>query len=301
MPLNNDQGHEMERDLTLDSFLDEEESIAVYDSYYPFKRAVTSFKGHCTEFTVESKKKNKSKAGTVSKTSLKKELAKDFGLCLSLTKDYAIIKNDVALETLVDFSVYKIYRMKGINILSFITNKVETVFTTALYADADFIKYEVTKLKVDAIVAKAIDYNSKIGKTTQTGNTSSTANTQIDKIIDLIHLDVESMENTINVFADEHPGFIDGFNKNKVIYKTGVHHQGVQGKVYKNNVLAPEAFLRIVDTDKTTTSDAEAIYKIIYMKVGHYTIECKNASGDYTKVEFDVTPRNITNLDIHLD
>ena len=301
MPLNNDQGHEMERDLTLDSFLDEQESIAVYDTYFPFKRAVTSFKGHCTEFTVESKKKNKSKAGTVSKTSLKKELAKDFGLCLSLTKDYAIIKKNVALETSVDFTVYKIYRMKGINILTFITNTVDTVFTTALYADVDFIKYNVTKLKIDAIVAKAIDYNSKIGKTTQTGNTSSTANTQIDKIIDLIHIDIESMENTIGVFADEHPEFIDGFNKNKVIYKTGVHHQGVQGKVYKNNVLAPEAFIRIVDTDKTTTSDALAVYKIIYMKVGHYTIECKNASGDYTKVEFDVTPRNITNLDIHLD
>ena len=301
MPLNNDQGHEMERDLTLDSFLDEVESIAVYDSYFPFKRAVTSFKGHCSEFAVESKKKNKSKSGTVSKASLKKEIAKDFGLCLSLTKDYAILKNDVALETLVDFSVTKINKMKGINILSFITNKVETVFKPALYADADYIKYEVTKLKVDAIVAKAVDYNSKIGKTTQTSNTSSTANTQIDKIIDLIHLDVESMENTINVFADEHPEFIDGFNKNKIIYKTGVHHQGVQGKVYKNDVLAPEAFLRIVDTDKTTTSDALAVYKIIYMKVGHYTIECKNISGDYTQVEFDVTPRNITNLDIHLD
>ena len=301
MPLNKDQGHEMERDLTLDSFLDEKESIAVYDTFVPFKRGVTSFKGHVSDFTIESKKKNKSKSGTVSKASIKKEIAKDFGLCLSLTKDYAILKNDVALEALVDFSVTKINKMKGINILSFITNKVENVFTTALYADADFIKYNVTKLKIDAIVANAVDYNSKIGKTTQTDNTSSTANTQIDKIIDLIHLDVESMENTIGVFADEHPEFIDGFNKNKVIYKTGVHHQGVQGKVYKNDVLAPDALLRIVDTDKSTTSNADAMYKIIYMKVGHYTIECKTANGDFIKVEFEVTPRNITNLDIHLD
>ena len=300
MPLNNDQGHEMERDLTLDSYLDEVDSIAVYDTYFPFKRAVTSFKGHITDFSVESKKKNKSKAGTVSKTSIKQEIAKDFGLCLSLTKDYAILKKDVALEALVDYTEYKIYRMKGINILSFVTNKVDAVFTTALYADADFIKYNVTKLKIDSIIAKAVDYNSKIGKTTQTGNTSSTANTQIDKIIDLIHVDIESMENTIGVFADEHPEFIDGFNKNKIIYKTGVHHQGVQGKVYKKEVLTPDALVSIAGTDKSTTTDELGAFKIIYMKVGHYTIECKTANGDYVKIEVDITPRNITTIDLNL-
>lgn len=300
MGLSLDQADEMARDLTLEAYLDELKNKSIYDKYFPFTRAVTSFKSHIIEFSIEAKNKNKTKAGTITKTEIKKMISISLGNALSLTKDYAIQKNLSGMQEMVTISDSEIFTMKAADVLPLVQNLIENVFKPALFLNSDFIKYELTSVMIDDILANAVLYNSRIGKNTQTSNISSVANTKIDSIIDLIHIDIESMENTINVFSDAFPDFIDGFNKNKIILKTGIHHQGIQGMVYNNGKLQPNALIQILGTDKSTTSDETGAYKLIYMKVGTYSAQAKNENGDAALAEVVITQRHITTVDFHL-
>ena len=108
------------------------------------------------------------------------------------------------------------------------------------------------------------------------------------------------MENTINIFADEFPEFIDGFNKNKIINKTGIHHQGIQGEVFLNGVLEPNAVISIIGTEKSTEADELAYFKLISVKIGHYTAKSETVDGKIGLVEFDITKRHITTINFHI-
>ena len=257
MGLNKRQTSHKNRGVTLKAFLASDESKSVYALYFPFMRGVTSFGNNLILFEEEAKEKEKSKAGTVTKGGLKKSIAKRMGAALSLTKDYAVQAKNEGLKTLVSFSEPDINKINNGDLLAFITGIAGKVYTTTLFADVDFIKYDVTSVQIAAIVADATTFNGMIGSVQSDKNLSSSANDNLDMIIDNMNLDIESMDRSIVYFNDSNPDFVSGYYKNKVLYTVGVRHEGFEGIVKIAGVPQAGAIVGSDGSHKTGGTDSD--------------------------------------------
>ena len=299
MIYNKKQNKELVRGLTFIEYMEKPANVSIYTSYDPLAKKYLVFKGHFDNFQSEALNKNKSSAGTVTKGGLKGSVAHQMGIYLGFTKDYAIEKGNANLEVLVSFSESDIYDMKEGDILPFVKRMNDKVFTPALLAEVDFIPYKITALKLSKILADAVLYNSMIGSVKEDGNSSSTANDTMDEMINLIHVDFLSMDNTVKAFEDTNPEFVDGYHKNKVMVEVGTRHMGFKGIVRKNGVLQTEALVSIINTDKTAVSDSDAAFKM-YCRAGTFMVQVKNANGDSQTKQVVVKYRMMTDVDFDL-
>ena len=298
--LNQHQSAEEVRGQGFRTFMELDNNKTIRLSYVPFDNGYKRFLAHFDEFELDAKNKKRSGAGTLTKGDQKRSIAKHLGSVLKTTKDYAIQSKNVGMKTLVNFSESKINKMGDSDILPFVLNLKEKVFTTALFANVDFITYKVTSIEFGGIVTAAETYNDTRGEVIEDENSSSTSNDNMESIIDLIHLDFESMDNTITRLADEYPEFASGYYKNKTLEYTGVRHEGIQGVAKKNGVLQPNAFVGIVDSNKSTVADNFAAFTM-YLVPGEYTVQCKNADGDSQTKKIKVSYRTMTDVDFDLE
>jgi len=281
----------------LDTFLDTDDSKAAYANNKPFIRARTSFKSNLLKLQEEAKNKEKSSAGTVTKSDLKNNIAYNLDLVLGLTTDYAIQINNNELKTLVHYSESQIVKMKDADILPFVTGLSENVFTTVLLADPVFVTYNITAITISDIVTEATTFTGLIGNIKGDSSEISTANDNMDLIIKDIHLDIESMDRNIKPLAVTFPNFVSGYEKNKVLIIMGVHHEGIQGQVTKAGVPQPRAIIMI--GNKKVVADVEANY-ISYHRPGKITATAANANGDKQTKDSEVLFRKMTTLNFEL-
>ena len=297
--LNQLQSAEEARALTIKTYMELTANKTICMGYNPLKRGYNSFLGHYEEFELEAKNKAKSKAGTATKGEQKISIAHHLAIVLGLTKDYAVQSKNTSMKVLVSYSETKIRNMADGDILPFINNLKEKVFTTALFANLDFIKYEVTSIEFDGIVTDAQTFNDTRGEVTEDDNSSSTSNDKMDTIIDLIHQDFESMDKSVNRLADENPDFASGYYKNKVLTVFGIRHEGVQGVVRVNGVIEPDATVGVVGSDKIVKVTSDASY-VKYKVPGTYTFIAKNSKGQSQTKIVTVTHRNMLDVDFDL-
>jgi len=295
--VNKEQSSEVDRGLVLDTFLDTDDSKAAYANNKPFIRARTSFKSNLLKLQEEAKNKEKSSAGTVTKSDLKNNIAYNLDLVLGLTTDYAIQINNNELKTLVHYSESQIVKMKDADILPFVTGLSENVFTTELLADTTFITYNITAKTISDIVLEATTFTKLIGNIKGDSSEISTANDNMDLIIKDIHLDIESMDRNIKPLAADFPDFVSGYQKNKVLILLGVHHEGIQGMVTIAGKPAPGATVQV--DKKTVVADAQSNY-ILYHRPGKISATAKTASGQTQTKESEVQHRKMTTLNFEL-
>ena len=300
MPFNQHQNNESVRAQTFKSFMEIDKNKLIYATYGPFAKRYSKFKVHFAQFEQEAVNKNKSSIGSATKGGMKKSIAKRGGLYLGLTGDYATDINDEILRLQTKFSETDIIKMMEGDILPFIQSICLKVFTTDLMTNIAFKEYEITELQISTLLADAILYNSKIGNVNSDDNSSSVANDILDDIIDLIHLDFDSMDITVKTFEEKNSEFVYGYHKNKALIKFGTRHEGIAGVVRKKGVLQPDAFVGVVNSDKSTTADSEAKY-LMYLVPGLYKIQAKNADGDFQEKDIEVTYRTMGDVDFDLE
>ena len=300
MIYNKIQNEEFVRGVTFQTHMELPETKNVFVSFLPFKKRYEGFKDHFGEFQNEAKNKNKSKAGTVTKAGLKKNISKRLGIYLGFTYDFACDKKNAGLKQRTNFSESDILEMKEGDILEFINTLMKDVYTATLLADVDFMTYNITALKLSTLLADAVLYNSMVGTVNADGNSSSSANDKMDAIMNLIHLDFASMDITVKEFEESNPDFVKEYHKNKVLIDTGTRHEGFKGIVRKNGTLQPESMVEIIGTDKTTVSGNDASFKM-YCKPGTIMVQAKNADGDSQTKEVVVTYRNMTDVNFDLE
>ncbi len=298
--LNQHQSAEEVRALAIKTYMELDTNKTIRLTYKPFDKGYQRFLVHYLEFEGESKNKSRTTGGTATKGDQKKAIAKHLGTVLKTTKDYAIQSNNSSMKAFVNFSERKINKMNDGDILPFINNLKEKVFTTALFANLDYIDYKVTSIEFAGIVTAAETFNDTRGEVIEDDNSSSTSNDAMDAIIDLLHKDFESMDNTIGRLEESYPEFVAGYNKNKTLVYLGKRHEGVQGVVRKNGVLQPDSFVGVVDSDKSTIADKDAVFTM-YMVPGEYMLQAKNANGDAQIKKVTVTYRNMLDVDFELE
>ncbi len=300
MSLNKHESAESLRGQTFKCYMEEESIKEIYSEYIPFNRGYNSFLTHFAQFNIEAANKSRNSSGTVTKQEQKKSIAKRLGKDLKLTKDYAIQSKNNAMKILVSFSQRDINKMKDSEILPFVTNLKNKVFTNALFENEDFLEYEVTLIEFNSIVTDATVFNKETGEVKEEDNSSTTANDKLEDIVDLIHLDFESMENTIARFIDDQPDFVNGFNRNKTIVLLGKRHEGVTGFVRMDGMAQPKSFVGVEGTNKKTVADNNAKYKM-YLVPGDHTIIAKNAKGNKQTKTIRVEHRKMLDLDFDLE
>ncbi len=300
MSLNKHESAESLRGVTFKSYMEIGLTKQIYSGYLPFNRGYQSFLTHLAQFDIEAINKIRNPAGTVSKHEQKRSIAKRLGKDLKLTKDYAIQSKNSAMKILVSFSQRDINKMKDSEILPFVTNLKDKVFTEALFENVDFLEYEVTSIEFNSIVTDATVFNKDTGEVKEEDNSSTTANDKLGDIIDLIHLDFESMENTIVRFTDDYPDFVNGFNRNKTLELLGTRHEGVTGFVRLQGVAQPKSFVGVEGTNKSTEADKNAKYKM-YLIPGDHTIIAKNAKGNKQTKTIRVEHRKMLDVDFDLE
>ena len=300
MGLNQIQNSESVRAQAIKAFMEIPANKTIYSTFKPMKRGYLSFLDHLGQFDIEAKNKLKSSDGIVTKDDLKSSIAKRLGMDLKLTKDYAIQSKNSGMKVLVNFSEKAIYKMNDADILPFVNNLKAKVFTDALFINTDFVDYEVTSIEFAGIVTDAITFNGMTGEVKEDSNSSSTSNDKLDAIIDLMHLDFESMDNTIDKLSENYPDFVAGYHKNKVLTVLGVHHEGATGVVRMNGVIQPGAGIKVVDGKKKAVADSGAIYKI-YLTIGLHILEASNATGHKQRKTIEVSHRKMLDCDFDLE
>ena len=300
MLFNKHESAESLRGQTFKSYMEDDSIKAIYSGYLPFKRGYNSFLSHFAQFNIEAANKTRNSSGTVTKHEQKKSIAKRLGKDLKLTKDYSIQSKNSAMKIMVSFSERDINKMKDSDILPFVTNLKEKVFTDALFMNVDFLTYEVTSIGFNSIVTDATDFNKETGEVKEEDNSSTTANDKLGDIIDLIHLDFESMDNTIARFIDDQPDFVNGFNRNKALVLLGTRHEGVTGFVRMHGVLQPKSLINIEGKNKHTVADNNGKYRM-YLIPGDHTIIAKNATGNKQTKTIHVEHRKMLDVDFELE
>ena len=298
--LNQHQSAEEVRGQGFRTYMELDVNKTIRLSYGPFDNGYKRFLCHFGSFEDEAKNKKRSNAGTLTKGDQKRIIAKHLGTVLKTTKDYAIQSKNMGMKALVNFSETKINKIGESDLLPFVLNLKEKVFTPALFANEDYMTYEVTSIEFAGIVTATETYNDTRGEVIEDDNSSSTSNDLMDAIIEQIHLDFESMDNTISRLADNFPVFASGYQKNKTLVYLGVHHEGIQGIARKNGVLQPDAFVGVVGSDKSTVTDSAAAFTM-YLVPGDYTIQCKNADGDSQTKKVTVKYRTMLDLNFDLE
>ena len=296
MSLNQGQNSEVVRGVTLEAFLADSKNNLIYKGYDPFNKTRLRFGLNVGKLCDAAKDKDKTEAGTVTKNELKRRIAKELGLLLRLTKDYAVSKKDTTLRILVDYSQTTINHMKDADVQPFVAGLAKSVYIPALFTDVDFIKYEVTSADFAAIVADATSFNNMIGDTNKDDNESSTANDVIDQIIDDIHIDITSFDNTIGHFNDLYPAFVNGYYKNKATQILGLRHEGIKGIVTKGGIAQSGAVVGVAGTDKNTSTDGTGGYEL-YFRPGSYDIEVTLKSGEKKMKQITSEYRTLLEVD----
>lgn len=299
MGLNQLQSSESVRAQTFKAYMEIPANKTIFSKYKPMNRGYVSFLDHLGQFDIEAKNKLKSQAGTFTKYDLKRSIAKRLGIDLKLTKDYAIQSKNSAMKALVSFTESAIYKMNDAELLPFVNNLKAKVFTDALFNNADFIDYEVTSIEFAGIVTDTITFNGMTGEVKEDNNSSSTSNDKLDAIIDLIHLDFESMDNTVDKLAENNPDFVAGYYKNKVLAILGIRHEGATGVVRMNGVIQSGSIVEVVDGKKSAVANSDAIYRI-YLMSGLHTLEARNAAGCKQRKTIEVLHRKMLDVDFDL-
>ena len=297
MALNKYQSKHENRGVTLKAYLESDESKGVYSEYGPFCRGYSSFVANMILFEQEAKNKEKISEGVVTKTDSKNSIANRLGTYLGLTNDYAVQIKNGGLAKMVNYSEYEILQMKDSDILPFVTGLKKNVFTTTLLGDVKFITYKVTDLLISALVADATSFNKNIGTIKEDSNFSSSANDNMNMIINNMDLDIESMDKTIQFFATDFPEFINGYEKNKALIKTGVRHEGLLGCVTKAGI--PQESAEVIIDGKKVLTDVAGNYEK-YHKNGKVSVTVKTLEGDTMTKEAEIIWRKMTTLNFDL-
>ena len=272
MALNKHQSSHENRGVTLKAYLELAASKAIYAGYAPFSRGYASFVANMTLFEQEAKNKEKVSEGVVTKTDTKSSIAFRLGLYLGLTSDYAVQSKNGGLEKMVNYSEYNILKMK----------------------DSDILPFVITDLLITALVADATSFNQNIGTIKEDSNFSSSANDNMNMIIDNMELDVASMDKTIQFFAADFPEFINGYEKNKALSTTGVRHEGVQVCVTKGGLPLESAEVSINDKIVGIT-DAEGNL-VKYHRNGKVNVTVKTLTGESMTKDAEIIWRKMTEL-----
>ncbi len=300
MGFNQIQRSESVRGQAFKAFMEIQANKAIYTVFKPMKRGYNSFLDHLGQFDLEAKNKSKNPDGIITKDDLKVSIAKRLGVDLKLTKDYAVQSKNKGMKALVSYTESAIYTMNDPDLLPFVNSLKEKVFTDALFINEDFIEYEVTALEFAGIVTDTITFNGMTGEVIEDSNSSSTSNDKLNAIIDLIHLDFESMDNTIEKLAENNPDFVAGYHKNKVLTVLGVHHEGATGVVRMNGEIQPGAVVKVIDGKKSAIADSAAIYSM-YLMPGLHILEATNAMGHKQRKTIEVSHRKMLVVDFDLE
>ena len=297
--LNQIQNAELTRALRFKKFMND--NATIFNGYVPFKSAYDSFIVNTGILETQATLKEASGKGiTITKEGLKRKVSVDMGETLATTLEYAKAKKNDGMIALVKFSENYIYHLDDANVLPFITNLINNVFTTALLTNADFIPYGITSAKIATIAADAISFDGKIGNANVVDSGVSTANKNINDTIDGIHENFTTMTNLVSHFKTANPNFIDGFYQNSQLIILGKRHTGIEGMVTKDGIPQAGITVAIEGTNKKTVTDNDGHYVIIKTKPGNITIKTTKNGTDNAAKHIQINRGHIESLNFEL-
>jgi hypothetical protein len=297
--LNQIQNAELTRALRFKKFMND--NATIFNGYAPFKSAYDSFIVNTTTLETQATLKEASGKGiTITKDGLKRKVSADLGEVLAITLEYAKAKKDDGMITLVKFPESYVYKLDDANVLPFITNLINKVFTTALLTNADFVPYGITAAKITAIVADATSFDSKIGNADVVDASVSTANKNINDAIDDIHENITTMTNLVSHFKTANPNFIDGFYQNSQLIILGKRHTGIEGIATKDGIPQAGILVAIEGTNKMAVTDKDGHYAIIKTKPGNITIKTTKDGIVFSTKNIQINRGHIESLNFEL-
>ena len=297
--LNQIQNAELTRALRFKKFMND--NATIFNGYVPFKLAYDSFIVNTATLETQATLKEASGKGiTITKEGLKRRVSVYMGELLAITLEYAKAKKNDGMIALVKFPKSYIYKLDDANVLPFITNLINNVFTTALLTNADFIPYGITSAKIATIAADAISFDGKIGNANVVDSGVSTANKNINDTIDGIHENFTTMTNLVSHFKTANPNFIDGFYQNSQLIILGKRHTGIEGMVTKDGIPQAGFTVAIEGTNKKTVTDNDGHYVIIKTKPGNITIKTTKNGTDNAAKHIQINRGHIESLNFEL-
>ena len=293
------QAREYNRFKKLEDFLKAE--TEVYASFAPFAGEVTAFTDNLQNLEKLIPAKAESTLGiTTDKTLLKRELSSATALVCLKTRAYALRFQQPELAAQMDTSATRIFKMKDADVMGYTTSVVNLL--TPMLPDAAYIPYGITATSLDAITVMATHFNNLIGVVRQTETNSTVANTEIDKVIALLHIHIKHLDLLIGEFESTHHGFVQGYHINSSADNVGIRHSGIQGMV-RDGGGQPivNATIQLEGTDKKTVTNLAGIYHLNRVATADYIVQVSATGYTSQQVAHHISRGKMDELNFQLD
>ncbi len=265
--LNDDQTREVNRCDTLIQFLDTTPNPPIWTPYVPFKKEVNLLRGNVDALNLLVPKKEASgKLETLSKEELKKLFAETVGGMFNIASVYANNEGNTTLAGQVTKSATAIDRMKDTEIIGFAKSLSTDIFTNALLADVVFETYGITDQMVTDAIDIATKFNSKIGLSASITVISETANSDINKLVDAMRVNVGKLLNLSPYFKNDNSSFVTGLEKAAKLDHIGVRHTGIVASITVDGLPAEGG--EVIIGKKKAVSNSQGNCKPMYVRPG---------------------------------
>ena len=150
-----------------------------------------------------------------------------------------------------------------------------------LLNNADYTQYGITQAVLDALLADAQRFNSMIGAADIMASNGAVANTAINKTLTKLRSNIKQLNRLIAEFATSNPDFVQGFQINSAIDKTGTRHSGIEGTVTnKAGSAINGATVQLEGTAKIAVTNLNGYYRIDRVATNDYNVIC--SAPEYT-------------------
>jgi hypothetical protein len=277
------------------------EQAAIYTLYPPFASEVQSFLANFSQFQAFAPQKAFLGNGiTSAKTALKKSIAQTGGAICKTATAYALKYANAGLAAQISQTQNSIFKLKDPSILPFALNLSKNL--QPLFADPNFLPYQITTQMLSNLITNATIYNNSIGQAPLAKSVSTVANQNINATIKLLNKNIRQFRLLLHNFATINSAFATECRLLCAWQNPVPHHSGFRGLITDaaTGLPLPNARIAIEGTKKSAIAGLSGNYELIKMHPGNYQITFSAPNYTTKTIVFHITRGNIATLDIQL-
>lgn len=300
MLLNKKQSVQIKRFDTLTNFANDADNKTIIGGYAAFQKQVNKI---VTQFQtikniIPQKDYEKAIQLTDQKDTLKVEISEDLDIISDAAEGFAMLKENKALESAMDFTKWDIQNLKETEVLPFVQQKVGLV--RPLLTDKEFQETKVTAADLDSVLALAVSYDGYIGKNTLSEQEATLANTQINDGIDTLKKQLTIANKFAKYFSKKNKDFYGQYVNAQTTPKIPVVPTGVEGIVTDKSTGKPiaGAVVKHLKSGKTATTDANGHFVLTGLRAGTHQFEVSATGKDTQTLTEEVNIHQLEDMDV---
>lgn len=279
--LTKDQQQDLTKYDGIDNYFEENQDLV--DSFIPLKDEVILFRANLALIPdIASGKIISTKGVTTTKSGLKLATAKDYGKFVPVARGYCLKKGFNAQAANLRWTQSKLYNLDDTKLLE--TCTLINGIISELLPNADFLDYGITAATLSAALAKANQFDSKIGLANSIDASKSAKAIDLNAVYDNLHDNNEQFDLLMNHFKELNPDFYNGYVAVNVVIDD-VRHTGIDGMVEAEGGGVPEnAVITNTKSGRFVKADLLGEYEHVPNRSGLTKFEC-SAPGYETQAK----------------